>query len=219
MLPSKLVTFENKDKSFHERWSEGRDLCNFPHPFRAILAGPPNCGKSTCIKNILVRAVPAFEQVVIISPDPEFSREYDDVKHVKLTECPDPEDFPGDRKMLVIMEDLDYSGQKKKGKACVGRLFGYVSTHKNVSIVLAVQDPFACPPSARRTANVFILFKSPDLSALAMLASKVGMTAKKLQALFDICKQPHDSIWIDATKGSPAPLRKNGYGILSSRAE
>jgi DNA polymerase III delta prime subunit len=215
-LPPELLPFENAEKEYHESWTKDRDLCNIPHPFRLILAGPPNSGKSTCIKNILVRADPPFEQVVIISPDPEFSREYEDVKHVKLAECPSADEFPGDKKMLVIMEDLDYSASKKKQAACVSRLFGYVSTHKNVSIALAVQDPIACPTAARRTANFFILAKSPDIGALHQLASKVGFSKEKLQSLFDLCRRPYDTIWIDATKNSPAPIRKNCYQVLKN---
>jgi hypothetical protein len=148
LLPNKLLTFPNPDKDFHETWYHGRDLCNPPHPFRIILAGPPNSGKSTCIKNMIIRADPSFEQIVIISIDPSYSKEYDDIEHVALDKIPDPSDFPGDKKMLVVIDDMDYGNSNKKQNYNLNRLFGYVSTHKNVSVMMAVQDCIACPISS-----------------------------------------------------------------------
>ena len=44
-LKNKLFVLKNEDKLFHEE-PDYEDLCNFPHPFRMILAGPPNVGKT-----------------------------------------------------------------------------------------------------------------------------------------------------------------------------
>lgn len=215
--PNRLVTFPNKDKDFHETWHIGRDLCNPPHPFRIVLAGPPNTGKSTCIKNVILHADPPFQQVVIISIDPSFSKEYEDIEHVALHEIPDPSDFPGTTKMLVIIDDMDYSNKSKKQTYNLNRLFGYVSTHKNVSVMMAVQDCIACPTSARRTSNFFIFSKSPDIVATANIAKRAGMTSKRLLSLFDLCTSHYDTIWIDATENTPAPIRKNCYSVIESR--
>lgn len=76
---NKLFRIPNKDKFFHETWHPGRNLLNIPHPFRAILAGPPNRGKSTICKNLLLRADPPFEQVIVVHYDME-TKEYDDLK-------------------------------------------------------------------------------------------------------------------------------------------
>ena len=40
---NKLIIIPNEDKTFHEKVDE-TNLCNFPHPFRMILCGPPNTG-------------------------------------------------------------------------------------------------------------------------------------------------------------------------------
>lgn len=210
-LPERLLPFPNKDKDFHEHWFPGRDLANFPHPFRMISSGPPGSGKSTGIKNIIVRADPPFQLIVLVSPDPDFSKEYSDIEHISETECPPPEAFPGHIKTLVIMEDLGYGLMNKKQCYNVDRLFGYASTHKNISVMLACQDPIECPKSARRTSNVFVLARSPDVSATARMAQRAGMTTKKLQELFSCCKQPYDAAWVDLTPGTPAPLRLNCY--------
>lgn len=218
-FPKQLVTFSNKDKNFHEVWYAGRDLCNPPHPFRMILAGPPNSGKSTCIKNIILHANPPFQQIVIVSIDPSYSKEYEDIEHVALSEIPAPDEFPGLKKMLVIIDDMDYGNTTKKKAYNLNRLFGYVSTHKNVSVMMAVQDCIACPTSARRTANFFIFSRSPDIVATANIAKRAGMTSKRLLELFDMCTSHYDTIWLDATENSPAPVRKNCYSIIERRID
>ena len=55
MLPNRIL---NPDKQFHESWSSGRNLLNIPHPFRAVFLGPPGSGKSTAVKNIILRIQP-----------------------------------------------------------------------------------------------------------------------------------------------------------------
>ena len=42
-------------------------MLNFPHPFRGVLLGPPNTGKSTSVKNILIRADPPFKKVTVVT--------------------------------------------------------------------------------------------------------------------------------------------------------
>ena len=78
-LPNKILPIKNKDKGFHEKWKEGRNKLNIPHPFRILALGPPGSGKSTIAKNILLRANPPFEKVFIIHCDPDYTQEYDDI--------------------------------------------------------------------------------------------------------------------------------------------
>lgn len=213
--PKTLLTFVNKDKRTHERWTRDRDLGNIPHPARIILAGPPGSGKSTAIKNLLLRADPPYKKILIICTDPNFTQEYADVDHIALNECPHPKDFPGREKWAVILEDLDFTAMTRTQKYNLNRLFGYVSSHKNITIMLSVQDPIACPTFARRAANFFIFAKSPDVNATAAIASRVGMNKTLLLKLFGLCPQPYDTIWIDGTFNTPAPLRKNCYTIIA----
>ncbi len=59
-LPNKILALPNPDKEFHEEWYRNRNVLNFPHPFRCVALGPPNVGKTTIVKNILLRAKPQF---------------------------------------------------------------------------------------------------------------------------------------------------------------
>ena len=54
VLPRQLLAIRNLDKKDHETWDTAGDLLNFPHPFLGVLLGPPNCGKTTTVKNILM---------------------------------------------------------------------------------------------------------------------------------------------------------------------
>ena len=69
-LPAKLLYLPNNDKSFHERWETGRDMLNIPHPFRAVLLGRPNVGKTNIIINLILRC--NFEEIFVIHRCPYF---------------------------------------------------------------------------------------------------------------------------------------------------
>jgi hypothetical protein len=215
-LPNKIIPLPNPDKVFHESWSPGRNLLNIPHPFRAVFLGPPNSGKSTVVKNILMRADPPFKAVVIVHCDSLYTQEYKDVDNcIMLDRIPAPEEWPGDRKMLVILEDLEFKGMDKKQKQSLDRLFGYVSTHKNISVCLCAQDAFNVPPCVRRCSNLFVLWRCPDMDSANLVARKAGLTAKKLNGLFDQhCPGPKDSVWIDLSDHTPAKIRINGFTTI-----
>jgi hypothetical protein len=214
-LPKKLIVIPNPDKSWHESWHDGRDLLNLPHPWRMVCLGPPNSGKSLVVKNILLRENPPFEKMYIGHCDPCGTNEYDDVNGVMLEEIPPPELWDSKYKTLVVLDDIDFTQMKKEQKKNFDRLLGYVSTHKNISVIICNQDPFAVPAIARRCANFWVLWRCPDLDAMATVARKTGMNSKDFKNIFDsIMPNKHDSLWIDMTDKTPAPLRKNGYEII-----
>ena len=78
-LPKGIIAFKNADKAFHEKWTPGRDPLNIPHPFRGVLLGPPNSGKSTIAKNLLLHQNPPFEELMCIHCDAEYTKEWQDV--------------------------------------------------------------------------------------------------------------------------------------------
>lgn len=214
-LPKKIISMENKDKKFHEKWGVTRDLMDIPHPFRLIIGGPPNSGKSTIILNIILRVADSkrpFEEVLLIHCDADNTEEYEDLDCEYLDEIPAPSDFEGKVKTLVILEDLELEHMNRDQRKNLDRLFGYVSTHKHVSVIATSQDPFRVPSGVRRCCNFFIFFKTRDMDSLARLARKTGLKGEDFKHLFDnICNEEHDSLWIDITKNSPAFLRKNCY--------
>jgi hypothetical protein len=215
-LPKELIIIQNKDKLFHEKWTKGRDMINLPHPFRMVCLGKPNCGKGIVIKNILLKADPPFQDLFIIHCDPDFTEEWDDLGGQMLPEIPNPDDWAGEVKTLVVLDDLEFKSMSKIQKRNLDRLFGFVSTHKNISICLAAQDTFNVPPIVRRCSNVWVLWKNDDLDSLASTARKTGMSSQNFNTIFnELMMNTHDSLWIDNTSGTPYPLRKNGYTVIS----
>ena len=214
-LPNKIIPLPNADKEFHEHWYKNRNLLNFPHPYRSVILGKPNVGKTTLIKNIIMRQHPPFEEIKVIHCDGNYTQEYNDLECEMLDSIPEPEEWEGQVKTFVILDDLEYKLMNKEQKRSLDRLFGYVSTHKNISVMLTAQDPFNVPPIVRRCSNLFVLWKSNDMDSLSQLSRKSGLKSDELKDIFKhVCNQPRDSLWIDLTSGTPAPLRKNGFEIL-----
>ena len=181
-LPTRIIPIPNLDKGFHEKWTPDRDLMNFPHPFRAVLAARPNSGKTCVILNIILRVAQSprpFRKIIVVHCDPESTKEYDRVKATLLADIPKPSEFAGDCKTLVILEDLDFLAMKKVQKGRLDRLFGYCSTHKNVSVIATSQNTFSVPPNVRRCANLFVLWSSHDLDALSTTGSSYISASSK----------------------------------------
>jgi hypothetical protein len=221
-LPNQIIPIKNADKGFHEKWTKNRNKLNFPHPTRAVLTAPPNCGKSTVVKNLLMRAEPPFQHVIICHCDNNYTQEYDDISEgveefELIDNIPPPESFEGLVKTLVILDDLEFKGMSKDQKRNLDRLFGYVSTHKNCSVYLCSQDAFNIPPIVRRCSNLFVLWKSPDLLSMSQLAGRTGLKADELSELFSLCKEHHDSVWLDITPKTPYPIRLNGFKVIEKK--
>lgn len=215
-LPAVILALGNPDKDFHEKWYKGRDLLDIPHPFRMINASKPNGGKTNLGKNIILRVAQGktpFEQIVVVHCDPETTKEYDDLDDVCLLgTIPAVEEFDGELKTLIILEDLNYIDMGKVEQGRMERLFGYASTHKNISVLLTAQDPFRIMATARRCANFFNVWNNHDSTMIKTLALKTGVHKEKLQDAFHrLCPKVHDFLSIDLTDNSPAPFRLNGY--------
>jgi len=215
-LPNKLFAIPNADKAFHEKWYKGRNMINIPHPWRGMFIGPPNKGKSQTIKHILLRTKPEFEEVFCVHCDGKYTDEWDDVGVQMLESIPAPDEWLGEVKTLVILDDLEYNGMDKIQKSNLNRLFGYVSTHKNISVALTSQDAFNVPSSVRRCANLWVMWRCPDMDAMSMVGRKSGIKAKNFNGIFDqlLCEE-YDSLWLDTTAKTPYPKRKNGFILIN----
>lgn len=213
--PSKLMVFDNPDKSNHERWSDKRALAAIPHPFRGIACGPPNSGKTSLICNLIAWSDPPFDRVIVSSVDPEareWQRLCDDVEvHDASTYGPVPDfrDLDPDQKTLIVLEDLPLTGLRGESAELLDRLYGHGSTHRNTSVIATSQDLYRLPLCCRRNANLFFLWRQPDISSLKTIAERVGLRKADMIDLFDLCVKKTDSICLDMSDSSPAPIRLN----------
>jgi hypothetical protein len=132
-----------------------------------------------------------------------------------LDEIPSPDEWLGEVKTLVVLDDLEYKGMARDQRANLDRLFGFVSTHKNISVALTSQDPFNVPPIVRRCSNLWVLWPMTDIDAMAMTARKSGLKADDFRNIFkNLMKHKRDSLWLDLTDKTPYPQRKNGYELI-----
>jgi len=50
---------------------------------------------------------------------------------------------------------------------------------------------------------------------MSRTAKKCGLKPEELNALFDYhCPGYRDSVWLDLTNGTPAPIRINGFNVV-----
>lgn len=218
-FPKEIIPLGNADKDgWYEKWDVGRDLLNVPHPVRICLFGKPHTGKTNYLKNVLIRAFPPFERVVVIHCAKGSTKEYDDLgKNVEmLSEIPEPLFWKDNKKKtMVICDDLDFKSANKDQRKNLSRLVGYCSSHHNLSVAVTQQDYAETPPIVRRCANFFVIWSSHDSGSMSHLARKAGMKSTDLRTIFEtICNKHRDSLTIDLTEGSPAKFRKNGYEVL-----
>lgn len=217
-MQNKLFVIENPDKTWHEKWKPGRNLCDIPHPYQCIIMGPPNSGKTTIIYNLIANAHPEFDFIIVVHCDPTYTKEYDILgldNFEIMEEIPPIDELNGKEKTLMVLDDLEYKFMDNVQKRRLDRIFGNASTHKNLSVISTAQDPINIPPCIRRTANLIILFKMFDTPTIANVCRKSELTVKQFTYIFDnIIKKSNDSFWIDLSKKTPAPYRMNCYDII-----
>lgn len=213
MLPQKLIHLPNKDKGFHEEWNDGRDPLNIPHPFRCLLNGLPNMGKTSAIFNILARIDPPFEQAFLVHCDDE-TKEYD-TAFKRLTGIPPPDFWDAKIKTVVIIDDVDLKKLPPDEKSNLNRLLGYCSTHKNLSVFITCQNYFDLPACVMKCSNFFVLWKPNDLDSLGIIGRRVGLNKRALDKLhktvWEAGRDKRTSLWIDNTKNTPYSMRIDGY--------
>lgn len=218
-LEHKIYAIPNSDKLNHETWDSGRDLLNFPCPFRAIFTGRPNSGKSTVIKNLVIRANPAYEQVYLLHPDGDDINEYEDLgsEIICLKDIPPINYWKSnkEKKKLLIIDDFDLGSLNKRQSKNLDRLLAFCSTHCFLSICITAQDYYRLPVNVRRYSDIYFIWKSRDKRNLKSIAPRIGLTAEEFMKVMDSSITGwYDFLTINFSKGAPVFLAKNVYDVL-----
>ena len=216
--PKVLMPIRCADKRGNEHWSDerARDLANFPSPFRMVILGPPNRGKSTLAKNIILHQRPRFKEVYVVHEDAEYSHEWDDLEPTEtFGEIPSLDfwcqlDEGPYTKRCVVLDDLEYVRASKARLQNLAILMRYASSHKGISVIAAHQSWFDFPIIAKKMSNVLVVYKPTARNELGLIENRCGLAPGAMHGIFATRATGfYDSITVDLTKDSPAPLRVN----------
>lgn len=224
-IPSdKIIIFDSIDKKHNEYWTKGRSFINKPRPYRACFIAPPNSGKSSMIKNLLLHAKPEFSKVFVWGNSS--SREWEDFSDMMITaedlmEGTDilTEDIDGQR--LLIIDDVELQHVNSKLKDKITLLFKHISSHYQLSIVVAVQDYKMIDHSIRSNLNVFsINLGIRDIESISNLGKRIGLSYTQFKTLFKDLKDCVDDtqysyLVVDNTIGTPVPLAVNFFDKIN----
>lgn len=160
----------NKEKSHFEHWDKDRNIANFIHPYRLLIQGLPNSGKTTTALSILAQAKPLFDEIIICHAkyfDSSISSEDPKELEIPNNEIDLPEyegiDFTcglrsiplgytyfkrfqnaeNSKKNCLIIDDLElreWCRGKYERQIALNKLFSYQSTHHGLSIIITCQD-------------------------------------------------------------------------------
>jgi hypothetical protein len=227
-LAAKLVVIKNADKdtgNWQESWKKpkNRNPGHIPHPFRLLGLGIPGRGKTNMIKNVFLQhqsSAKKFQKLFVVCCDLD-SQEWLDCEPTEvMIDLPDPSEFDGSEKTMIVIDDYEHERTSTEEKRKLSTFMRYVSTHKNVSIAVGYQSFFDCPSICRKTANIFMVYKPTSKLELTTIANRIGLDKDKLKKLFKTkCTGDWDNITVDRTIGTPYPIRKNIFEVLSDDSD
>lgn len=215
--PRELVILKNADKGFHENYRPGDSPIRFPHPWRLIIAGKCNSGKTLMIANIMMAAAarkPKFEQLIVVHGDPE-TKEYDMLDPTCIrTTIPTMEELDPSVKSCIIIDDFEWDVDKE-GRRRISELVRFGSTHRNTSVAISHQNFTSIPKIARDSANVFIVYRPHDLDTLTLLGRRIGLVKEEVHGIFrEHLPKWRDSLMINLIDGAPYKYAKNLFQPL-----
>ena len=199
------------------------ELCpNLQHPFTCLVSGMTQSGKSEWVHRLLHsdRIEPKPDRIIYCYSEPPKFNRYDREKITFHRGLPSQElvdSFQSNINNLLVFDDLMQEIDGKEGGKMISSLFTRGSHHKNLSIVLIVQNLFHQNKHFRTislNSSYLVVFKTPrDSAQIEHLARQ--MFPKRSDVVRDAyskaTSRPHGYLLIDLKQSTPdvARLRTN----------
>ena len=216
MKNERIISVPNRDKTGHHADSKRPGL--YPsHPARIAFSGRSGCGKGVAAKNLLARASPAFDRIVIWHYDTD-TLEWDDCEPSDvISELPDePANFwDRSQKNLLVCDEIPWEQLSKADKMKADRCLMYVCSHYSVSCYILHQNFVSVPTPIRRACDWWVLWASVDNVSVRDVSSKTGHDFK---ALLRLTKSKYDCVAFDFSGEGP-PLRLNLFDVIEDTAD
>ena len=177
----------------------------FEHPFRLIVAGPSNCGKSTWVFRLiehLDQMCPEIERVVYCYNS--FQEAFDRIKGVEFHEGLDILDELKLEKRACLLICDDFMNHPKLNEIC--EFFTRHSHHSATSVVFITQNFFNKSKSTRDlslSASHVSFFKSPrDMGQIYALARQMYPRNSNfmIESYQDATTSPHGYLFLDLSQ-------------------
>lgn len=198
----------------------------FVHPSTFICAGPTQSGKSTWVSELITSRnfEPSIEKVVWSYS--EYQPLYEKLsRELNIEFCKgliDVESLDSSTRKLYIIDDLM---DESASSVSISNIFTKLSHHRNMSVVLIMQNLFPRGKSSRTlslNANYMILFKNPrDASQINHLASQMypGRSDILKSAFSHATSLPNGYLFIDLRQETSDLLRLRTHVLATENKE
>lgn len=175
------------------------------HAFNMVVSGPSGSGKTQFIKRLIE------QKDKLITPNikktffayTEFQDAYTEIDAEFIGHIPDINEI--EPFSLLILDDF------QDRVKLLENLFTKHSHHRNISVIILVQNPFAKDMrTISLNAHYFVFMRNPrDNSQINYLARQINPAKSKniIEAYQDATKSPYSYLFIDLKQETPEQLR------------
>ena len=204
-----IVPVQCADKASEEAMAPPQQhWASMPRCVKAVIVGPSHVGKSSLVKNLLVRGAP-WAACYVCHGAASHTKEYDLLDYTPITWDEATPEFwaaesakHGGGPLAVVTDDYAYADASKKARANLYSFVQFCCSHMNISSFMVAHSWVQLTPRLRRQANVVFLFATglAGNDAVPYIARSLGMTAARLQAALATCESRFSFLCIH---GSP----------------
>jgi len=204
-LPT-VIPVESEDKKGYDKTPPQDHPCSMPRRSRVALCAPPGHGKTSLIKNLLIRSRSdddPWAAVVVITGVGDYCKEWDKVVHTKTNFTEADESWwaamskkHDEKPIACIVDDMNYADLKPKERSNAYKLMQFVCTHMNVTAFLASHSWVQLIPRLRRACDIVVLWPptTGGSDQLDYIARSLGVSKPMLAEAFSHCQTKYENI-------------------------